>query len=323
MSKKPKIYFLGSGNLAVPILKKLLSSSLLDIAGIGTQKDRISGRGKHLTPTPIGHFLETNGISSDKPDSVNSNDFLEKIMKINPDFIFTASYGQLLKDQILALPKVSCVNAHASILPAYRGASPIHSAILNGDTKTGISFMKMEKGLDTGPIYMIIETDIRPHIKMPELENEIGNLAANHVENVLLTIYNDNLIPYPQPEKGISHAKKIQKEQGRINWKEDAIRIGNKMRAFHPWPGVFFEIDTGIDILHLKITEMEIIDDLDLPPGTIITENGKFIVACGCGAILLVKVIPQGRREMRGDDFLRGFHGTIIKIANSPINSSN
>lgn len=316
MSEKPKIYFLGSGYLALPTLSTLLDSEKIQLVGIGTQLDHPSGRGRHLTPTPVGQFLEKKALKLDKIPSVNAPEFITKIKGLAPDFIVTASFGQILKEEILNLPKYGCINIHASILPAYRGAAPIHYAILNGEKKTGVSIMKMERGLDTGPIYQIFEMEIDETIKTPELEEKLGILAAQNIENVLLQIYDGSLQPQPQPLAGISYAKKIHKDDGRINWNIPASKICRMLRAFYPWPGAFFELEISEGhLIHIKITEMTEDEPLHLPPGTIVADQKKFRVACGNDtAISIEKLIPEGRKEMKIADFLHGLHAQELKI---------
>ena len=310
---KPKIYFLGSGHLAVPILERLVKSDVAVLSGFGTQQDRAAGRGKKLSPTPAGLFMENLGFKPDKPESVNSADFLEKLRGISPDILFVASFGQILKDEILSLPSFACLNAHASILPAYRGASPIQAAILNGENKSGVTFMRMNRGLDTGPAIKVYELEIRDEWKSPDLERELGILAGRHVEEVISGVWNGKFLPISQPDSGVSYAKKIKKEDGRLDWSLEAPALHSRVRAYYPWPCASFEIGAGGKKIHIKITDSTVMEGVDATPGTVIAENARFAVACGKGALVLEKIIPQGRKEMMGSDFIRGFHDVKIK----------
>ncbi|OGV53535.1 MAG: methionyl-tRNA formyltransferase [Lentisphaerae bacterium GWF2_50_93] len=302
-----KVYFLGSGRIAVPILSSLKKSPRISLAGIGTQMDRPAGRKNLVTPTPVGDWCRENGISPDKPASVNSPEFLEKLRGMDGlDMIFVSSFGQLLKQEILSLPRLGCINLHASLLPAYRGASPLQAAILNGDLKTGVCFMQMEKGLDTGPVFSTSEYQIQAGQKADELEYALGVLAASDTENVLLDIASGLLKPVPQDNAKATYAGKIRKEHGEIRWNSPAVEIERKLRAYHPWPGVFFNLQNGGRKIRMAITELACLD-ISGTPGRILKADKKdLIVACGDGAVSLKKVVPEGKREMSGTEFVRG-----------------
>ncbi len=319
MSEIPSVYFLGSGSLGLPILDRLLASRKLRMIGFGTQTDRKSGRGQKESPTPVAAKLQSVGIFPDKELSINSPPFLERLKALSPDFILTASFGQMLKSEILSLPRIACVNVHASILPLYRGASPIQSAILNGDSRSGVAFMKMDKGLDTGPVYQIYEVEICGSWRAPDLENALGELAALNVEDCLEGIASGAISPLPQDNAKATYAGKIEKEMGQIDWNGSAEAICRKLRAFHPWPGVFFEIEIDGRSERVKLLDASPLSGCaeNLNPGTIIPNREDPAISCGNGtALLLKKLLPQGRREMSGADFIRGLRSKTFEIVN-------
>ncbi len=305
-----KVYFLGSGRIAVPLLSSLLDSRKISLVGIGTQVDRPAGRKRHLTPTPVGDWCAGRGIVPDKPASVNSPEFLGKLRGIGGlDMIFVSSFGQILRQDILSMPRIACVNLHASLLPAYRGASPVQAAILNGDAKTGVCFMQMEKGLDTGPVFSCSEYRIQQGQKADELEYALGVLAAKDVESVLLDIASGGLKPVPQDDSKASYAGKIKKEHGMLDWKRPARAIERMLRAYHPWPGVFFNMAHGGKMFRIAITELACLDMPGLPGQVLRADKRDLVVACGEGALSLKKIVPEGKREMAGTEFVQGCQG--------------
>ena len=305
--KIPSVYFLGSGNIAVAPLAKLHFSERVNLLGIGTQMDRPAGRKRKLMPTPVGVWADENHIEIDKPESVNSEDFLTMLRDLKPDIVFVASFGQLLKRDLLELPATACVNLHASLLPDYRGAAPIISAVRDGVSVTGITFMKMDKGLDTGPMYCSFEQKI-DNERADQLEERLGVLAAEHIETVIEKIVSGELKVKEQHHAKATYAEKIKKEDGNIDWKESADVIARKVRAFYPWPGVSFIIETPKRALKITITDAEVVSENSstIPGTTIIADKNEWIIACGTGAIRLKKVKPEGKGEMSGSDFLRG-----------------
>ena len=307
---------MGSGLISVPVFESLLNSEEIDLAGAATQEDHPCGRGKKTTATPLGQAASDHGFPIDKPRTVNSPEFHDRIRKISPDMIFVLSFGQILREATLSLPRLGCINLHASILPSYRGASPISAAILNGDASTGVSFMKMDKGLDTGPVYRIFEIEIMPLWTSHDLEMALGVLGARHSPEILSQICDGSLQARAQDDHFASHAGKIRKEDGRISWSEKADAIERKIRAYYPWPGASFEIVGEGFCVHMKASGASVIPELAGPPGKIlVSEKGELIVCCGSGALRLEKVIPEGKREMAAEEFLRGFRYKI-EIAN-------
>ena len=314
---KIKLYFLGSGKIAVPIIKEIANSKRIDLVGIGTQPDQPSGRKKKLQPTPVGAWANEAGFAIDKPESVNSPEFMEKVEALSPDLILVVSYGQLLKEKILSLPKYGCINVHASLLPKYRGASPIAAAILNGDKTTGITIMGMEKGLDSGPIFTSLEHKLNDTENAANLELDLGFLAAKNIEDVLLKIYDKKLIPQTQDDSIATYAGKVKKQDGKIDWTFAANKIERMVRAYYPWPGAYFYLLIGNVKKKIQITKasiyMENWSRHSYNVGEMIkTDKKKWIIACGTGALEITKLTPEGKREMTGTDFLSGYGNRIL-----------
>ena len=313
-----KVYFLGAGEIAVPVIDKLVTEQNIDIVGIGTQLDQPAGRKKILTPTPVGKWGLENDFKVDRLASVNDEDFIEKMRQLAPDFILVISFGQLLKETILNLPTFGCINIHSSILPKYRGASPIISAIVNQEVETGVTFMEMAKGLDTGDIYRIINYPLTTKKSAGIVEYELGKLAADNCATILEKIISGELTKQPQNHAEATVCHKIKKAQGKINWQESASQIIAKINGFNPWPGAFFTFETPKRNITIKILEAEITETITATtPGEVLEANKhNWTVSCYDKAINIKKVIPQGKKEMTGVEFLRGCNfikqGTIL-----------
>lgn len=312
-----KIYFLGSGPIGIPVIEELRRNPAVKLLGIGTQPDRPAGRKRVLTPTAVGSWANMNGIDISKSASVNSEEFLGYLKDLNPDILLVVSFGQILKEPVLKLPAVACINVHASLLPLYRGASPIAKAIVNGDKKTGVAFMQMEKGLDTGPVYSIYERELDGTERADRLENELGEIAAGHIVEDLLKIKAGRLKSTAQDNELANYAAKTVKNDGLINWCEPAFKIDARMRAYCHWPGAFFHLGFKCgNSLEIKVTECRIINDMRGKPGEILkADKTAWVIACGEGAVELSRVVPQGKKEMSGPEFLRGLHdGPDMKV---------
>lgn len=311
-----KLYFLGSGSIGIPSLNALIGTPDIELVGIGTQPDRPAGRHKTLTPTDVGRWASEQNLKVDKPPSVNSETFLEYLGNLKPDILLVISFGQILKEKLLELPSVSCVNAHASLLPFYRGASPIAAALLNGDSKTGVSFMKMERGLDTGPVYCSYEYHIKENERASELEDALASLAGKHAPDVLLKIASGALSPIKQDDGKASYAGKISRKDACFTWSEKAVEINSRSRAFYPWPGAVFPavLKHGLET-EIKISRARVCKEMESRPGEILkADKHGWIVACGEDALELLSVIPKGKKEMSGAEFIRGAHFTTGDI---------
>ena len=317
MNISPKIYFLGSGDIAVPILKALAEDDRINLIGSGTQTDRPAGRNKKLTPTAVGIFADANGIKAERIPSVNDSEFIAGLRTAEPDIILVVSFGQLLKEEILNLPRAACVNVHASLLPKYRGASPIISAIRDGVTVTGNTFMKMDKGLDTGGIYCYQHYTMTGNETGGSLEQTLGELAAREAVDIMLKIASGEMKDKAQDHSAATVTRKIRKSDGLIDWTLPANEIAAAVRAYNPWPGVNFEVKRNDKPIRLRLAAANVNNNLQgLPGETIRADKKNWTIACGKDALDLQTVVPAGKNEMPGPAFLNGCPqptGTILE----------
>ncbi|MEI6056260.1 MAG: methionyl-tRNA formyltransferase [Lentisphaerota bacterium] len=306
---KTKIYFMGSGDIAVPVIDRLYNSNYFETLGVCTQQDKPAGRNREMTPTPVGIWAEEKGVKVEKIASVNSEDFLQHLKVLNPDILIVVSFGQILKQPLLDLPKSGCINIHASLLPKYRGASPITAAILNGDTQTGVSFMQMERGLDSGPVFKELIYQLKGNEFSHRLELDLGKLSAEHVEEILSEICCGKLKAVKQNESEVSLVGKIKKLDGRIDWaSKTAQEIERMTRAYYPWPGAYSFIRTHKSTKIITITLSECIGDVSCIPGRIIkADKGAFEIGARSNtALRVLRLVPEGKKEMSSEEFLRG-----------------
>lgn len=286
----------------------MAGSSEVDLCGVGTQPDRPAGRQRHLQATPVGACADRLGIPCQRVAKVNDPVFLDELEALHPDVIVVASFGQLLKQRLIDLAPYGCLNLHASLLPRHRGASPIQAAILAGDPTTGISFMRIDAGLDTGGVYEQIALPIDPAESAGELEARLARLAADHLCRVLREIVAGRLVAIPQPSEGVTVARKIAKQAGRIDWTLSADAIARQVRAFNPWPRADTQVPAGAARRRVQIMAAEAVPRaLAAAPGTVLTADATdWLVACGDGALRILRVVPEGKAEMPAPDFLRG-----------------
>jgi methionyl-tRNA formyltransferase len=297
-----RIIFMGSPDFAVPSLDAL-SSSGHTLVAVYSQPPRPAGRGKGERKTAVHDRAEALGIEVRTPRSLRNEEEQAKFAALGADIAIVAAYGLILPRAILDAPRLGCVNVHASLLPRWRGAAPIHRAIMAGDEVTGVTIMQMEDGLDTGPMLFKRETRI-DHKTAGELTQELARLGAN----ALLQWLAHPTPPQAQPEEGVTYASKIDKAEARIDWTRTAEEIERQVRAFNPAPGAWFEIGGE----RVKLLDAECVDGAG-SPGEVI--GGPLVVACGEDAIHCRTLQRAGKGAMDVDDFLRGFpvvEGTML-----------
>lgn len=310
---KLKIYFLGSGEIAVPVMRACAAAESLEVVGVGTQPDRVAGRRGKLAPTPVGRAAAEAGLSADKPESVNAPEFLDKVRELAPDMVLVVSFGQLLRDELLSLPRLGCVNVHASLLPKYRGASPIVQAVLNRDASTGVCFMRMERGLDTGAVYRTLEYPLDGTEYACALETALGELAAAHAEETLNGIADGTYLPVVQDESRATKCGKIRKDDSWIDWKRSAADISAMVRAYHPWPGARCRMRRGVVDSVLTLRRVEMRGDVSLAPGEVAVPDRKtLLVGCGGGVLKILELTPENSKTMDAVAFLNGLRGEKI-----------
>jgi len=318
--RKIKVFFLGSGIIAVPSLLALHEDPNIELLGVGTQPDKKAGRGNRMTPTAVGRKADELGLSPWKIDNINDQSYLNQLHSLNPDFIVVIAFGQLLKEPLLELPQKACINVHASILPKYRGASPINSCILAGDKVSGVTFMQMEKGLDSGPIYKILEVEINETDNTESLQNKLAETSALHISEVLGEIISDKISPVEQDHNLATHCKKIKKADALIDWDLDAQELKNRIHAYYPWPVAHFFLEGPKGSKRISITCAQVGQEETTEEAGTVIDGGKkkWLIACGKNTVLeILNVKPEGKKIMPGADFLRGSQiqvGTNLKI---------
>ena len=312
MTNRPKIYFLGSGVIAFPVLKAIAAAKEIELIGVGTQLDRPAGRSRKPTPTPVGAAAIEIGIEPERIASVNAPEFLESLRRRQPDIVLVVSFGPILRAELLALPSIGCVNIHASLLPRYRGASPITQCILNRDSETGVCFMAMERGLDTGAVYQEITVPLDHSEYASELEFKLGSIAAEATPGILCSICSGDLPPVPQDAVRATVCTKIRKSDGLIRWTGFCQEIEAMVRAFCPWPGAFTAVRTSKGEEIVTLLRVALRRDLSGRPGEVLqADKYGLVVACGRGAIEIFELAPPGRRSMSATAYLNGLRGEI------------
>ncbi|QCE35562.1 methionyl-tRNA formyltransferase [Acetobacteraceae bacterium] len=295
-----RLIFMGSPDFSVPALKALIKAGH-DIVAVYTQPPRPTGRGNKLTKQPVHLVAENAGIEVRFPERLkNRPQTIEEFKSLNADLAIVCAYGLILPQEILDAPKLGCINIHASILPRWRGASPIQAAIAAGDKETGITLMQMDAGLDTGDILQISKLAILPEDTAETLSTRLSNLGASSLTKLLQSPFPK---PTPQPQKGVTTVGRLSREDGKINWNKSAHEIENKFRAFYPWPGSF----TILNGEKLKIGALKIIPSTLSNPyraGTIL-ENSLNVVT-GDGIISIEKIQKSGRKMLSAKDFMNG-----------------
>jgi methionyl-tRNA formyltransferase len=307
-----KIVYMGTPPFAVPPLQALITAGH-EVAGVITRIDKPAGRGKVLTPPAVKVAAEQSGVRVFQPTRVRERSSVAVIEAMGPDVIVVAAYGQILPREILTLPKYGCVNIHASLLPAYRGAAPINGAIINGETLTGVTIMQMDEGLDTGAILAQESIPIDPRDTTGTLTEKLSQIGSWLIVDSLSRIEAGEISPVPQDPGKATLAPLLKKEDGLIAWNMTAESIHNRVRGLSPWPGAFSFLDGAM----VKVLETEVVPGSG-DPGTLISQ-GKDSLAVGTGKELLhiVSIQPEGKRPMTAAEFLRGHRGAVGRTFNA------
>lgn len=297
-----RIIFMGSPEFSLPILEALHNN--YDVIGVVTQPDRHAGRGRMLTPPPVKLMAEKLGIPTIQPLSLKDESAMIQLRDWAPDIIVVAAFGQILKKNVLELPKFGCINVHASLLPRWRGASPVQAAIIEGDARTGITIMKMEVGLDSGPIIAQRDVPIRINTTGGELADQLSYLGAQTLLDVLPSYLCGLTAPVAQDETLVTYANKLDKSQGLLDLSQPAIRLARKVLAFNPWPGAYYKIGGKT----LKIHRAHVHDSYDCEIGAHYIVNNFPALGTAESLLVLDVVQPESKKSMPGDVFLLGLH---------------
>lgn len=311
-SEKSRIVFMGTPDFAVPSLLALIEAGDFEIVGVVTQPDRPAGRGQTVQVSAVKQVAQSVSLPVVQPEKLRDPGVYEQLQAWDPDFIVVVAFGQILRQEILDLPRIAPINVHASLLPRWRGAAPIQAAIRAGNVYTGVTTMMMDAGLDTGPILLQDSIPIGPFETGQSLHDKLAPLGANLLIYTLRWLRNGSIAPHPQTtnEDLISYAPQIEKEDGRINWAQSAIEIDRHVRAYTPWPGTFgYWNDTLLKIL----AGYPLAVDLGLPPGLVtgaydapFAKAAPIVVSTGKGAYVPTRLQLAGRQAVDASDFLNG-----------------
>lgn len=290
-----RLVFMGTPDFSVPALDGLVLAGH-EIAAVYTQPPRPAGRGKKEQHSPVhARALELN-IPVRHPKSLRNEEAQTEIARLVPDIAVVVAYGLILPQAVLDAPRLGCLNIHASLLPRWRGAAPIHRAIMAGDEKTGVCIMQMEAGLDTGPVLLRADTEIGPEDTTGDLNDRLASLGAKLIVEALATL--PNLTPEPQSGEGVTYAEKIDKSEARIDWSRSAVEVDRQIRGLSPFPGAWCEIEgERVKLLRSRVAEGK------GEPGD---HLGGFRIACSEGAVQITEAQREGKRAMPIEEILRG-----------------
>jgi methionyl-tRNA formyltransferase len=295
-----RLAFLGTPDFAVPSLRALAEAGHA-IAAVYCQPPRPAGRGHKPRPAPVQAYAEARGWAVRTPASLKDEAEQSAFAALELDAAVVAAYGLILPRPILEAPRLGCLNVHASLLPRWRGAAPIHRAILAGDRETGITIMQMDEGLDTGPIVLQEAVPIGAAATAETLHDELADLGARLIVRALDGLARGKLAGRPQPAEGVTYAAKLTRAEGVLDWRRPAAELERRVRALSPWPGAFLESEGE----RIKVLAAEVVDRPGGAPGTVL--DAEFTVACGEGALRLARVQRAGKAATDGAAFLRGF----------------
>ena len=296
-----RVVFMGSPDFALPGLSALAAARTYQVVGVVTQPDRASGRGRELKSPPVKNLALELDIPIMQPEKLRTPESMQQLSAWNPDLIIVAAFGQILKKDVLDLPRYGCINVHASLLPRWRGAAPINAAILAGDEETGVTIMQMDVGLDTGPMLAKKSIRLNPDDTTGSALQALSTLGADLLLETLPEYLSGNLKPVPQPAEGATYAPMLKKEDGKLDFTKDVNELERRVRAMNPWPGAFMDFDGAVLKAHRAHVEQG-----NVSAGQrLIVQNQPAVGARG-GILVLDEVQPAGKKSMSGKSFLAG-----------------
>lgn len=300
-----RIIFMGSADIAIPSLEKIVAAGQDEVVGVVTQPDRPKGRKRVLSPCPVKAAALELGLSVLTPEKVGSEEGVAALAELKPDLFVVVAYGQYIPERVLTLAKHRGINMHPSLLPKYRGAAPIQWALLNGDTVTGVSIIDVAKEMDSGDMFAQREFVVDADDTAGMLHDKLAVFGGDLLLEVIGQIREGKETRTPQDHAEAVEVRKLSKEDGRIDWSLPAAEIRNRVRAFNPWPSCFTEAPAGSgDVLKILAVQVE---DRSGEPGEVLECAGEgALIACGEQALRLVEVQPQGRKVMNGKAYLNG-----------------
>jgi methionyl-tRNA formyltransferase len=297
-----RVVFMGTPDFAVPTLSEVIGHGH-DVCAVYTRAPAAAGRGMDLRPSPVHRLAERFGLPVLTPKTLRTEDAAEAFRAHRADVAVVVAYGMILPKPILEAPALGCLNLHASLLPRWRGAAPIQRAIMAGDKSTGVAVMRMEEGLDTGPVGMIERVAIGPEMNAGELHDRLMSLGADLMVRALAALSRGALAFTPQSAEGVTYAQKITNAEARIDWTQSAQAVHDHVRGLSPFPGAFFEADFGKGLERVKVLKSALVEASGAP-GHLLDAEGT--VGCGEGAVRLISVQRAGRGPLPAPDFFRG-----------------
>ena len=288
-----------SSDIAIPLVEDIVKSEQHEFCGLLSNIDKATGRGQSIRSNDLSEWAKNSGVKIYQ--SASANDIKQIVAEVLPDVVITIAFGQIIKEDSLKIPKNGWLNVHFSKLPKWRGAAPVQHAILNGESSTGISIFQLEKGMDTGPVYVFEDVIIQDNEKTPEVLNKMSLMVPDLVLKTLEMI-SGNVPPIPQSGENTSYASKISKEDGKLDWNNKSLDIFNKFRAFYGNPGVW----TILNEKRIVINNMRISVQGNLFPGQVLISASQLMVGTAHGAIEILELTPAGRKTMSASEFIRG-----------------
>lgn len=302
-----RIIFMGTADLSCASLEKLHGHPAFQVIAVVTQPDKPKGRDLKLTPSPVKVLAEKFGLPVLQPLKAREEKFIAEVRHLQPDLMVVVAYGQILPQALLDVPAHGCLNVHTSLLPKYRGAAPIQWAIANGDPETGVTIMKMDAGLDTGPVLSVRHTPILPTDDSQSLHDRLAALGAELLAETIPPYVAGNIKAEPQPAEGFTYAAKIKKEDGQIDWRRPAVETWNRFRAFTPWPGSYTFLAAETKPQLLKLWKMDVLEQSGEPGKVLSANKTGIVIGTGQGALRILELQREGGKRITAEQFLAGY----------------
>jgi methionyl-tRNA formyltransferase len=309
---RTRIVFCGTPQFAVPTLKHLLGNSDFELLAVITQPDRPRGRGHEVSFSPVKEVALAAHLPVHQPEKIRAPEIQQLFEKLSPDFMVIIAYGQIIPARLLSIPKHGWINLHASLLPKYRGAAPVNWAIVNGETKTGLTTMRIDAGMDTGDILLQREVEIGPSETALELAARMSEAGAPLIEETLRGLVSGKIISRPQNRADATLAPILKKEDGRIDWQRPAQEIYNRMRGFAPWPGAYTTFRGQIcqllaEPVSNQVFATQFSGKASVVPGILFAEKNALFVFCGGATVLRIQSVKlEGRKQVSASEFAMG-----------------
>jgi methionyl-tRNA formyltransferase len=302
-----RIVFFGTPEFAVPALRSLIASPHFVVAVV-TQPDRPRGRGQHVSFSPVKTLALAEGVPVLQPERLKTPDFLQAVSDLEADLGVVAAYGKILPESVLQVPRLGMINIHASLLPAYRGAAPVHRAVIAGERETGVSIMKVVRELDAGPVFAAVRRPIPEDETSADVERALAQIGASLCARVVDDLAAGRASEIPQDASRATYAQRLTKEEGALDWARPARELHNQIRGLHPWPHAHTFLGRE-RILVLRSAVQEDLGSGQAAPGTIVRAAGTdLVVSTGRGTLRLIELRPEGKRAMSPGEFMAGRH---------------